>query len=80
MFDKTVSSPVHSDNVKHSFPTEHVLLLTMNRPKSLNAMDDSMERDLGVLLDWFERESTLWSVRSFSCSSVYLLITSQGWR
>jgi hypothetical protein len=29
----------------------------------LNAMWDSMERDLEALLNWFERESNLWSVR-----------------
>ena len=63
MSDNTLSPPAHSDEIKHSFPTEHVLLLTMNRPKSLNAMRDSMERDLEALLNWFEGESNLWSVR-----------------
>jgi hypothetical protein len=63
----TLFPPPHSDEVKHAFPTEHVFLLTVNRPKSLNAMWDSMERDLEVLLNWFEGESTLWSVRCFGC-------------
>jgi enoyl-CoA hydratase/carnithine racemase len=78
MFDKTLSPPAHSDEVKHSFPVEHVLLLAMNRPKSLNAMRDSMERDLAALLNWFEGEPALWSVRCFgSRASAHDLL---GWR
>jgi Enoyl-CoA hydratase/isomerase len=78
MFDKTLSPPAHSDEVKHSFPMEHVLLLAMNRPKSLNAMCDSMEKDFETLLDWFEGEPTLWLVRCFgSRASAH---DTSGWR
>jgi hypothetical protein len=44
------------------FPQENVLLLTLNRPKTRNAMHPDMEKDLELLLDWFENEPSLWSV------------------
>ncbi|KAK7051447.1 hypothetical protein VNI00_004421 [Paramarasmius palmivorus] len=54
--------PPHSDQILVSFPAEHVLLLTLNRPKSLNAMSPQMARDLQVVLDWFAEEPSLWVV------------------
>ncbi|KAH9043671.1 enoyl-CoA hydratase/carnithine racemase [Lactarius pseudohatsudake] len=60
MSDNNLSPPSHSDEVKVSFPKEHVILLTMNRPKSLNAMCQTMESDLENLLSWFEGEPSLW--------------------
>ncbi|KAI0271456.1 enoyl-CoA hydratase/carnithine racemase [Gloeopeniophorella convolvens] len=63
MADKSASNPTppaHTDEVKVSFPEEHVLLLTMNRPKHLNAMWHTMEDGLGLLLNWFEEEPSLW--------------------
>lgn len=60
MANNNLSPPSHSDEVKISFPKEHVVLLTMNRPKSLNAMWHVMESDLETLLNWFEREPSLW--------------------
>ncbi|KAI0348108.1 enoyl-CoA hydratase/carnithine racemase [Trametopsis cervina] len=52
--------PFHSDEIKVSFPDEHVMLLTFNRPKSLNAMTPTMDADIGRVLDWFDNESGLW--------------------
>lgn len=52
--------PAHSDELQISFPENHVLLLTLNRPKSLNAMTPQMSDDLGRALDWFENEPSLW--------------------
>jgi len=60
MSNSNISPPSHSDEVKVSFPKEHVVLLTMNRPKALNAMWHVMEGDLETLLNWFEGEPTLW--------------------
>ncbi|KAI9445378.1 enoyl-CoA hydratase/carnithine racemase [Lactarius indigo] len=60
MSDNSLSPPSHSDEVKVSFPKEHVVLLIMNRPKSLNAMCHTMESDLEILLSWFEDEPSLW--------------------
>ncbi|XP_006453873.1 hypothetical protein AGABI2DRAFT_189220 [Agaricus bisporus var. bisporus H97] len=54
--------PAHSDELQISFPENHVLLLTLNRPKSLNAMTPQMSDDLGRVLDWFENEPSLWVV------------------
>lgn len=62
MSNNNLSPPSHSDEVKISFPKEHVVLLAMNRPKSLNAMWHVMEGDLEKLLNWFEGESSLWFV------------------
>jgi enoyl-CoA hydratase/carnithine racemase len=52
--------PPHSDELQVSIPNEHVLLITLNRPKSLNAMTPTMMRDLKCVLDWFEEELELW--------------------
>ncbi|KAI0783399.1 ClpP/crotonase [Abortiporus biennis] len=52
--------PAHSEEVIVTFPQEHVMLLTLNRPKSLNAMTPTMESDLHNLLTWFENEPSLW--------------------
>ncbi|KAH9082264.1 enoyl-CoA hydratase/carnithine racemase [Lactarius deliciosus] len=60
MSDNNLSPPSHSDEVKVSFPKEHVVLLVMSRPKSLNAMCQTMESDLEILLSWFEGEPSLW--------------------
>ncbi|KIK67565.1 hypothetical protein GYMLUDRAFT_37720 [Collybiopsis luxurians FD-317 M1] len=56
------SPPPHSDQLIVSFPTEHVLLLTLNRPNSRNAMTPQMQRDLKNVLDWFSEEPDLWVV------------------
>jgi enoyl-CoA hydratase/carnithine racemase len=58
--DATLKPPAHSDHLKVSLPEEHVLLLTLNRPKSLNAMTPEMERDLENVLEWFDNEPSLW--------------------
>ncbi|KAF5393433.1 hypothetical protein D9757_000470 [Collybiopsis confluens] len=52
--------PAHSEQLLVSFPAEHVLLLTMNRPKSRNAMTPQMQKDLQNVLDWFSQEAGLW--------------------
>ncbi|KAI0803158.1 enoyl-CoA hydratase/carnithine racemase [Irpex lacteus] len=52
--------PSHTDQIKVSFPAEHVILLTFNRPKSLNAMTPEMDESIERILDWVEREPSLW--------------------
>ncbi|OBZ79177.1 putative enoyl-CoA hydratase, mitochondrial [Grifola frondosa] len=54
--------PAHTDQIKVSFPQEHVMLLTFNRPKSLNAMTPIMAQDIKSVLDWFDDEPSLWVV------------------
>jgi enoyl-CoA hydratase/carnithine racemase len=63
--NQALSPPVHSDEVKVSFPAERVLLLTLNRPKYLNAMTPQMEHDIKTVLNWFESEPSLWWVLPF---------------
>ena len=54
--------PAHSNEIKVSFPAEHIMLLTLNRPKSLNAMTPAMDSDIDKILTWFEDEPSLWYV------------------
>lgn len=46
--------------VKLSFPAEHVLHIALNRPRQYNAMNAVLERCLNQVLEWFEREPTLY--------------------
>jgi enoyl-CoA hydratase/carnithine racemase len=55
-----ISAPKTSNEVVLSFPVEHVLLITLNRPKSLNAMTPTMSADMMNVLDWFDDEAALW--------------------
>ncbi|KAL1716393.1 ClpP/crotonase-like domain-containing protein [Schizophyllum commune] len=57
-----VAIPNHSSQLLVSLPADHVLLLTLNRPRSLNAMTPEMTEDLNRILDWFEEEEELWVV------------------
>ncbi len=56
--------PAHSDEVLVTVPQEHVLLIVLNRPKALNTMTPTMEKDLSTLLDWFDNEPSLWYVET----------------
>ncbi|CAI4214373.1 unnamed protein product [Parascedosporium putredinis] len=42
-----------------SFPAPHVLLVTLNRPKQLNAIHTQQHHDLARLFEWFDVEPTL---------------------
>ncbi|KZS93380.1 enoyl-CoA hydratase/carnithine racemase [Sistotremastrum niveocremeum HHB9708] len=55
-----IQPPSHGDHLTLSYPADHVLLLTMNRPKQLNAMTPSLSKDIGRVLSWFDDEPTLW--------------------
>lgn len=54
--------PPHSDAIKVSFPRPHIMLLTLNRPKALNAVNATMRDDIHAVLSWFEAEPDLWCV------------------
>lgn len=54
--------PAHSAELLVSFPAPNVLLLTLNRPKALNAMTPTLEADLYNVLRWFDDEPSLWYV------------------
>ncbi|KAF9235379.1 ClpP/crotonase-like domain-containing protein [Melanogaster broomeanus] len=54
--------PAHSEELKVSFPQEHVILLTLARPKYLNAMTPQLTSDIANVLCWFDDEPSLWVV------------------
>ncbi len=43
-------------------PAPHVLQMTFNRPKQLNAMTDALENDIHHVFSWFENEPSLWVI------------------
>ncbi|KAI9750240.1 MAG: glucose-6-phosphate isomerase [Chaenotheca gracillima] len=42
-----------------SFPTPHILLITLNRPKALNCISSAGHRELDQIYTWFDNEPTL---------------------
>lgn len=64
MSEVQLDPPKHSDELQVSFPAEHVILLTMNRPKALNSMSKQLENDIRITLNWFDDTPSLWCVRS----------------
>ncbi|EIW64019.1 enoyl-CoA hydratase/carnithine racemase [Trametes versicolor FP-101664 SS1] len=56
----SLQPPSYSNEIKVAFPQEHVILLTLNRPKSLNAITPTMTADIKAVLDWFDNEPSLW--------------------
>jgi enoyl-CoA hydratase/carnithine racemase len=53
------SPPPPVPNVVVSFPTQHVLLVTLNRPKQLNAIPRPQHFALAKLWDWYDEEPSL---------------------
>lgn len=47
------------DDCQISFPIEHVMLVTLNRPKKMNAMTKPMHWQLSALWDWYDLEPSL---------------------
>ena len=62
--------PTTSKQLIVSFPAEHVIQLTLNRPEALNAMSSTLQDELGRILAWFDAEPSLWYVQDFmlACS------------
>ncbi|PKS08119.1 hypothetical protein jhhlp_005394 [Lomentospora prolificans] len=52
-------SPPHVIDTLVSFPAPHILLVTLNRPKQLNAIHTQQHKDLARLFDWFDAEPSL---------------------
>lgn len=53
------SPPPAVPNVLVSFPAPHVLLITLNRPKQLNAIPSTQHAALSALYDWYDSEPHL---------------------
>lgn len=51
--------PPTCSNVLLSYPAPHVLLVTMNRPSSLNAIPSTQHGPMSGLWDWYDNEPTL---------------------
>lgn len=71
--------PSHSEELKVSFPQEHVMLMTLNRPRHLNAMTPQLTASIATILNWFDEEPSLWWVPSFSLSVISYNLVLQGW-
>ena len=56
----TTPPPSHADHVILSFPLPHVMLVTLNKPKAMNAVDIAMRLDLEAIFNWFEGEPDIW--------------------
>ncbi|KAI2628432.1 enoyl-hydratase [Xylaria nigripes] len=53
------SSPPPVPNVVISFPAQHILLVTLNRPKQLNAIPRPQHSALDKLWKWYDEEPSL---------------------
>jgi enoyl-CoA hydratase/carnithine racemase len=61
MTNSKLTPPTHSDQLLLDIKEdEHILVLTMNRPKMLNAMTPTLAEDIKRVLDWFDDEPSLW--------------------
>lgn len=47
------------DDALISFPTPHILLITLNRPRSLNCLNTTANHQLHALYTWYDAEPTL---------------------
>ncbi|KAG9034185.1 hypothetical protein FRB95_013705 [Tulasnella sp. JGI-2019a] len=62
-YQSKLTPPEHSEsNILVSFPLEHVLLITLNRKVTMNAMTPGLAADIARVMDWFETETSLWAV------------------
>ena len=48
--------------LKLSCPADHVLLVTLNRPKALNVFNAEMEEEMGRVLQWADDDEYMWYV------------------
>ncbi|KAM0756444.1 ClpP/crotonase [Meredithblackwellia eburnea MCA 4105] len=55
-----VKIPSVGDHLVVSIVDERILVLRLNRPSKLNAMNSALEGDIRKVLDWYEDETSLW--------------------
>jgi len=51
--------PPHQTYALVSFPTPNILLVTLNRPKALNCINQQGHYELHQLWEWFDEEPSL---------------------
>lgn len=54
------SKQLQFQNVHVSFPSEHVVQVTINRPEKLNCIDKATSRDIQSIWEEFDKDETLW--------------------
>ena len=57
-----LTPPKTGDHLITSSPSDHVLLLILNRPKALNSMTPELQDDIEHVLDWAETEPEVWYI------------------
>ena len=57
---KTRIATLTLENFRVDFPSEHIIQLTLERPKKLNCIDQSTSREIAKVWDWFEDDASLW--------------------
>lgn len=57
---KATLPDIPDDIIKVSFPADNILHVAMNRPKQYNAMNQTLEKTMDAVFDWFEAEPALY--------------------
>ncbi len=51
--------PPRCSGCKITFPAEHIILLTLSRPKQMNSVTHTMNWELEALFNWYDNEPSL---------------------
>src|ERR1700761_5605349 len=51
--------PPHCSNCTVSFPAQHIMLVTINRPKQMNSITHTMNWEIENLFQWYDNEPSL---------------------
>lgn len=54
------SKTLQYENFVVSFPHEKIMQITLNRPKKLNSINQSMSRDIQAIWGLFDQDENLW--------------------
>lgn len=54
------SQPLEFRHFRVSFPGEHILQVTINRPDKLNCIDKATSREIAGIWEQFDQDETLW--------------------
>lgn len=53
------SKPLQFQNLEVSFPSEHIVLVTLNRPEKLNCIDKATSQQIQSIWEQFDEDETL---------------------
>lgn len=54
------TQPLRFRHFHVSFPEEHVVLVTINRPEKLNCIDKATSREIAEVWEAFDQDESLW--------------------